>query len=250
MKNLIQKIAVPLLAIGLIVGGVQQANAGTLTTGTVSYAATATLAPNTGTWTDLNLSQFNANLGTLTGVTIIIKQADLNGNFKVTPLDAGSAYVSALSSVLQIQGADNNSLQGYGDTLGYSAVESSKTQSSIVVSPVLNTVLTQNVQQEFDIASGTKYTISPANKSQVIDSAYIINYIGTGSVVFQAQDSFLIGLSAGTSTQDVTGVSAPVEVDVVYTYTYEVVPEPSTWAMIVGGVGMLAFTQRLRRRAA
>jgi autotransporter-associated beta strand protein len=31
---------------------------------------------------------------------------------------------------------------------------------------------------------------------------------------------------------------------------FVVVPEPSTWAMVVGGIGMLAFGQRLRRRSA
>lgn len=38
------------------------------------------------------------------------------------------------------------------------------------------------------------------------------------------------------------------EIDVMGTPT--VVPEPSTWAMIVGGLGMLAFSQRMRRQNA
>ena len=30
---------------------------------------------------------------------------------------------------------------------------------------------------------------------------------------------------------------------------YAVIPEPTTWAMFLGGLGMLGFAQRLRRRA-
>ena len=43
-------------------------------------------------------------------------------------------------------------------------------------------------------------------------------------------------LSAGTGGGDVV-------------LEYVAVPEPATWAMLVSGMGMLAITQRLRRRS-
>ena len=69
--------------------------------------------------------------------------------------------------------------------------------------------------------------------------------------------NFLVNVSAANGTGGLTnalgtgvftvGLSAD-STDLVLNYA--AVPEPSTWAMLVGGVGMLAFGQRLRRRVA
>ena len=56
----------------------------------------------------------------------------------------------------------------------------------------------------------------------------------TGSILFNPTSVNTSGTSS--LSQESLGVE------------FEVVPEPATWSMIVGGLGMMAFVQRARRR--
>ena len=228
-----KKFAIAAVTFGVILSCVISAHAET-----VKSQATVVIAPNLVEWTNFSLGKFDARLGTLTGVTITIKRADLQGSFKVTPLDSATAYVSSLTSYIQMQGVGFTLSKSYIDEIGTNPVWS-------------ETPLTMGSPTEFTIATGSQYPV--AGTSRTITSGYWNDYIssnGTGTVVVQAKDSFTVALSAGTSSQDVTKISAPTEVEVTYSYDAfpDEVPESSTWVMILGGVGMLAVGQRMHRR--
>ncbi len=85
-------------------------------------------------------------------------------------------------------------------------------------------------------------------------SAVSGNSNGGASLLEGGSGSYYVGTwnsaySLGSYGYDPTTHTAWAVVDHNSDYTVlTVVPEPSTWAMLVGGVGMLAFGQRLRRR--
>jgi fibronectin-binding autotransporter adhesin len=70
---------------------------------------------------------------------------------------------------------------------------------------------------------------------------------GTWEIIQTLDGSYRTGTFAN-STGTVSGYSYTISYDGGDVYvTLEAVPEPSTWAMIVGGIGMLAFGRRFRR---
>jgi len=70
------------------------------------------------------------------------------------------------------------------------------------------------------------------------------------SVALGADNTFSITLGATTTEYQLAFTSSSSSSDgTANDLTLMVVPEPSTWAMILGGIGMLAFGQRLRRRS-
>ena len=68
--------------------------------------------------------------------------------------------------------------------------------------------------------------------------------ISGSSVVLDANNTFTYNNQKFTLSYMGVGGTDGVANDLVLT----VVPEPGTWAMVVGGAGMLVFGQRLRRR--
>ena len=94
------------------------------------------------------------------------------------------------------------------------------------------------------ISTGTAY-VSPSIGSVfvIIDGSAVA---GTGLI----QGQFAQGANIGVGTDifnilynvDATGLNPGPDVVLL------AVPEPSTWALMIGGIGMLALTQRLRRR--
>jgi len=96
------------------------------------------------------------------------------------------------------------------------------------------------------LAQGTTITLID-NRSNGTTTGYFSSIITSGSTYAVTSGStytFTIGTTeyslSYTSNGDGDGYGNDV--------TLSVVPEPGTWAMLVGGIGMLGFVQRLRRR--
>ena len=115
------------------------------------------------------------------------------------------------------------------DTKGVFDLTSSQTQSFTLTRNYDTVVLDTTdaaVLSFFTKLSPTNFSLQLASSI----SAVFARSSGSGSVTFDS-----VGTDSGT-------------VKVIYDAAPESVPEPSTWAMLVGGVGMLAFGQRMRRR--
>ena len=89
-----------------------------------------------------------------------------------------------------------------------------------------------------------------ASYATPVDGFTFVLIAGTGSTSYSgtfASSTVVVGTDTynilyGSSADGTTSGN-----DVVAQYV--AVPEPSTWAMLVSGMGMLVFTQRLRRRS-
>ncbi|MFN7339781.1 MAG: choice-of-anchor E domain-containing protein [Opitutia bacterium] len=214
--------------------------------GLLAAAATASAATTTdnnsatdfagdSTWTNLNLAQFDATLGTLTGVTITVNSLTIGGSFNAT----------AVGAPLTINGATGSaSIRGSNVNLGFTQINSSG--NALTLSPGVPFIIAEDDNQTFNISSITTVT----SQSYSISASFFSAYIGNGSVTFQVRNS---NPNVNSDTNgDVTynRSQASGAADMTVTYTYTPVPEPSTYGMILGGLALAGAALRRRRQSA
>ncbi|HEV3271706.1 MAG TPA: choice-of-anchor E domain-containing protein [Candidatus Methylacidiphilales bacterium] len=191
-------------------------------TETYTYTEPSTQFPFTDTFT---LPAFNTNLGTLQVVDLSV-QADTTADVKIyNALPNAQAFTNAQASIATtVTDPDGNIL----------SVTDLAEAPNAVAAPGLN---------DFPGIVGTgsqSVDISPSDFS-----AWENNQGHTVTLDLSAED----GTFSGNAPPGVFfGGVAVVDVSTTVTYTYAV-PEPSTWTLLLGGLGLLAFG-RFRTRTA
>ena len=207
---------------------------------TISYSNTLSVN-GTNTYSNLTLSKFNSNLGTLTGVTITVNELSVDGYFSATAIN-GNGVLSGFTTTATLR-------QAVGSNLGFTTITGvADAADTLVISPGVGTILTQDIAQTFSV---TKYYLAQDAVTNV-DSSNWANYtaVGSGQVVtFQLKNNPSASVTAPTgqfTTTPVTGFA-----DITVTYTYDApIPEASTYGLILGGLALAGAAVRRRKQLA
>ncbi|OFA04928.1 PEP-CTERM sorting domain-containing protein [Duganella sp. HH101] len=197
---------------------------------TVSYDITSVAAgTKTNILTLLNIKQFDALLGTLTGIEIDYG-SHLLGQVAVTneSLKKDKTAVFSLSSTMSLTGP-----------AGLNLGSDSKSLFSASVTAVKNTA---NVIGKTGTADLSSSTLLSGNTNFSL-------FTGTGDVGAWLNISALSDVSGQTITNTFT-TWANGQGKVTYTYNAAPVPEPETYGMLLLGLGVVAFAAKRKSRAA
>jgi hypothetical protein len=217
-------------------------------------AAVTTLTKTVGTTfshTFSTTSQYTGNTGnTLAAAAspvISFAQFDTRGRFVLTGVSI--TMNRTLSALIELTNGSNNGRNG---NLQYQ-MTSTVTNSTLGLtsSTVLGTA-----SQAIAIAAGTR-TISQGavqiggTVQNIFTPSTFTPYAGTGNITLTSAVTNFIsavtvtsggpGSLSGKSSGSVDG-----NIQVVYTY-YDLVPEPSSWAMLIAGFGLVGAAARRRR---
>jgi len=210
---------------------------------TVSYTSTVS---GTFDFADgLSLQQFNTSLGTLDSVTITLSADSL------TSLTVTNTSPETYGSVSKIW---NDVLISLGSSPFDQAVDALNPNGAgnywlDVTSPnFVVTGLASGSSQSFNNRSNTAGSGGPVTTGTFTGGEIFTALEGTGITTLDVStnssvDSSIKGGATFSADESVTGTVSAI---VTYSYTPEVVPEPSTWAMALGGFGVLLCLQRAR----
>ena len=219
IKKLFSPSTLAALTLGLLITSVARAS-------TVKYSDASGTVYNNASGT-LHLQQFDGSLGTLTGISIF-ETITVNGSATVTAPGSGSnLYVNAAT------------LKNKGTITGVGLSAYSATAQSDFISDT--TTFSHNEQQVYLLPSAT------GMKTSAISSGHLGDYTGVGNVAFDyvIGTSFLADSSGGFTFTSET--SSSVGMTITYTYEVSAIPEPATYAALLGGVVLLgALRRRLR----
>lgn len=205
------------------------------------------------TYVNLDFPKFDLRLGTLTGVTVTVDFSTLQGSFALTNQDALANTVSGVTGSLYLKSVDASTVTGFASSkidLGSAAVD----PTVITTTPDWQTAaLPTSDTVTFTIGSGQDFVTDFVTNIPVGKIANYASADGTGVVSFQAKETNNVAIQGAgeiyTVTVNTSNMTAKTKMTVAYTYAPTVVPEPTTWVMLMGGIGMLALGQRFRRRA-
>lgn len=206
----------------------------TTTAGGITTGATSTLKINGTVDGTVSVSGTLGGNGTITGATTI--NGTLAPGNSIDTINTGSLTLAA-TSVLDVE-------LGRNGTLATSDLTNVNGTVTIISGADLRlTLYTGLITPE----TNDVFFLISNNGDDVIDGVFTslngkATTLSQGSQFTWNEQLWEISYQANTTTSLLSGGN-----DVAI---MAVVPEPSTWALLVGGVGMLAFGQRLRRRMA
>lgn len=211
----------------LALGQLQQAKADTAV-----VSSTASLYTVVDSGTTVSLAGFDTQNGAyqLDSVTITLSGVVTSSTVGVTTSKSFSGTVYSIVSV-DLAIPASSGIATTGTTVG-GVLDSTATTAN----PVTYYVDTQ---------TGTL-----ASASAVISDPDLLSPWTAGAVSFSLNGSqnFTNSTSVKASSESAEYVDGKVTVTVTYTYEkVTVVPEPATWAMMFGGLGVLVVVQRMRR---
>lgn len=197
--------------------------------GTSGTAATESL-----TW-----DKFDPTLGTLTGVSLSIG-GTASGSVSVSNTDVDALNLFDFFNRVRLT---------FGGT-GSKPAAQTATNTALVSSPLIPTApgtysLAGESTQGFSLSPATQELSGLSNNLD----AFLAYFTGPGTFTTSLiQLPAIASSNSGFTTIDNSGLSAYGMVSIVY--TYQPVPEPSTYALAAIGLGVAGFVRNRRRKAA
>ena len=212
-------------------------------------AATQTFSNNQ-TFTESGVSftftQFNASLGSLSAIDLIINSSVPSGSVSFTKTGAGSSTYQSLFGGLAIY--DPFTLDTYFDN---------GTSISLVTTPnagngTFNSA-SASANKTFTLSGGQSLIASIPTTSS-ISNTYWGNFIGNSQIQLEGIFNALASASGNNVSPNYSNLSAPTSLTLQYTYTpTSAVPEPGQVAasiLLLGGIGVYLYIKRRRPSAA
>lgn len=186
---------------------------------TVSFSVTQAAGSS---YSDFNLGKFDTNLGTLTGVEVSVNFSTIQGQITFTNGDANPASLNSFDSTFSLRQKSTNALGFSSQTVIIEGVATTPDWNGAIVAG--------GGSQVFAISAGQDFL---TNYTQNISASFFGAYGsvgGVGQIVFQAKDVQSVSSTGSILTLDSSAASANTKLSVIY--TYNAVPEPSTFALV------------------
>ncbi|XHR30985.1 MAG: autotransporter-associated beta strand repeat-containing protein [Chthoniobacteraceae bacterium] len=221
--------------------GVNNANSVTIASGSTSLTGTTTSTNTFSVSVGATLNNDGVANSNMSVSGLLKGDGTVNGNLSLsgTLAPGDGAGIATINGNLTMGSTAVLAMDVTGESAGI-------THDQIKVSGSVTLAGTLDLSTLSGLTSGATITLID-NTSSSVTSGYFTEIITSGSTYYVTGSSSTYTITIGRTEYELNYAS-DADGDGAYNdVTLTVVPEPSTWAMLIGGIGLLAFAQKTRR---